>query len=117
MQTISEIMLIVDRKRRGIKLCDIRYVEACNKQIIIYTQDEKVSSYTTIEKLEKLLNLPSFLRCHRSYIVNMDYIEKAKRDFVMRGGGTAYISHTNQWKVRNAYHNYVTNLTRDESLR
>jgi DNA-binding LytR/AlgR family response regulator len=103
----DELVVTVNRKDRSIRLRDIRYVEAHNKQCVIYLQDETVATYTTIDELEKLLRLPSFLRCHRSYIVNMAHIETAGRDFVMRGGGVVYISHSNQWKIRKAYLGYV----------
>lgn len=109
----DEVFMTVDRKRRGIKLRDIRFVEASNKQSIIHTVDEAVRTYTTIDEIEKQLKLPSFLRCHRSYIVNMDFVESADRDFSIRGGGVAYIGHTNQWKVRKAYRDYIARLVRE----
>ena len=109
----DEVFVTVDRKRRGIRLRDIRYVEASNKQSIIHTLDEAIRTYATIDEVEKQLKLPSFLRCHRSYIVNMDFIESAERDFSMRGGGVAYIGHTNQWKVRKAYRDFIARLVRE----
>ena len=111
----DDLTVTVDRKHRSIRLCDIKYIEASNKQSVIYLQDEAVTTYTPIDELEKQLRLPSFMRCHRSFIVNMDHIESAERDFTMRGGGMAYISHSNQWKVRRAYRDYITRLARVRS--
>ncbi|MCL2488770.1 MAG: LytTR family transcriptional regulator DNA-binding domain-containing protein, partial [Oscillospiraceae bacterium] len=109
----DEIFVTVDRRRRGIRLRDIRYVEARNKQSVIHLQDEAIVSYIKIDELEKLLRLPSFLRCHRSFIANMDYVENIGRDFEMQGGGTVYIGHISQWKVRKAYRDYIERLARE----
>lgn len=110
----EEIFVTVGRRRRGFRPRDIRYVEANNKQSVVYLKDETIVTYTTVDEFEKLLRRPSFLRCHRSYIVNMDYIEKAERDFLMTGGGKVYIGHANQWKVRKAYRDYIMRLARSE---
>ena len=113
----DEIILTVDRKKRGLRMRDIRYVEVFDKKCVIYLKDEKVASYTKIDEMEELLKLPSFLRCHRSFIVNMDYIEAYDgRDFIMSGGGKAYIGHLIQWKVRKTYREYITRLARGERL-
>ena len=113
----EEIHVNVDYKPKAIKLKDIRYVESRNKQCILHMQNETIITYAKIDELEKKLTMPCFLRCHRCYIVNMDYIESASRDdrdFIMQGGGSAYIGHSNQWKVRKAYQEYVVRLARGE---
>ena len=111
----DELIVTVDRKRRAIPHHEILYIEANNKQSVIHLKDEVITTYAAIDVLERMLKKPSFLRCHRSYIVNMDHIESAGRDFTMHGGGLAYISHTNQWKVRKFYQNYISRLARNRS--
>ena len=109
----EEIFVTVGRKRLGIRLRDIRYIEAQNRQCLLHLQNETITTYMKIDELEKMLTSPSFLRCHRSYIVNMDYVESVERDFTMRGGGLVYIAHIGQWKVRRAYRDYIVRLIRD----
>lgn len=53
----------------------IYYLEARDKKIYLRLKDREFSFYDTIEELEE--KLPGqFVRCHRSFIVNRQYIEK-----------------------------------------
>jgi DNA-binding LytR/AlgR family response regulator len=110
----DEIIVTADRKHRSLRLRDIRYVEAHNKQSLIHLKDETIVSYTTIDELKKRLKLPSFLRCHRSYIVNMDHIQSVERDFIMDDGDVVYIGHGNQWNIRKVYRDYIARLARTD---
>lgn len=60
---------------------EIYYFEYFNKSILVITKDNEyiLKHYKNIGKLEKDLPL-NFLRIHKSYIVNLDYIEKFIKD-------------------------------------
>lgn len=109
----DEIVITADRKRRHISPRDIMYIEVFGKKSIIHLQRETITAYVTIDGMERLMSKPSFLRSHRSYIVNMDYIKTAGRDFIMANGDKVYISRTNQWKIRRAYRDYLVRLARE----
>lgn len=55
----------------------IYYIEAREKKIFIRTKQEEYGFYDTIENMEKKLP-ENFLRCHRSYIVNMSKVTAVK---------------------------------------
>ena len=63
--------------KQYIPLNQIYYVEAREKKIFIRTKQEEYGFYDTIENMEKKLP-ESFLRCHRSYIVNMSKVTAVK---------------------------------------
>ena len=55
---------------------DISYLEARDKKIVVHLQKQEFSFYSSLQKLES--SLPDyFVRCHRSYIVNFMFIQKA----------------------------------------
>lgn len=55
----------------------IKYIEAREKKLYIRRGMEEYGFYQTLEQMEK--QLPgNFKRCHRSYIVNMDKVEKIR---------------------------------------
>ncbi|HFL2577949.1 TPA: LytR/AlgR family response regulator transcription factor [Clostridioides difficile] len=56
-----------------LKLADILYCEVIKRKIYVHLKKETVDYYETIENLER--SLPTnFFRCHRSYIINLQYV-------------------------------------------
>jgi DNA-binding LytR/AlgR family response regulator len=110
----QEISFVVERKTRKIKQSDVLYAEIHNRKSVIHMKDETLTVYQTMNELEAKLAFPSFLRCHRSFIVNMDYVEGIDRDFTMQNGDTVQIGRDRQWKVRAAYRGYLVKLARGE---
>lgn len=73
---------------------DIVYLEAFGKKIVIHTNSknlgikEDVISGYTLSGMYKLIDAPTHVQCHKSYIVNKDYIEKidkVNRQIILRG--------------------------------
>jgi len=60
----------------NIPLKDIIYIEVFNKTCIIYTKQKTITSSISLSELEDRLKKEGFLRCHKSYLVNMQYIEE-----------------------------------------
>jgi DNA-binding LytR/AlgR family response regulator len=63
----------VDKRYVRIKLTDIRYIESLKDYVRIHTASAR---YVTKESLTELAaSLPEgFLRCHRSYVVNLAFL-------------------------------------------
>lgn len=58
---------------------NILYCEAINHKIYICTTNGKVDYYSQLDVLQKQLD-ERFFRCHRSYIVNMNYVSGKEGD-------------------------------------
>jgi two-component system, LytTR family, response regulator LytT len=58
----------------------IIYIESNQKKTWFYTKDGQYSTIQTLRVLEQKLP-SSFLRIHRSYIVNISFIQQLSRDF------------------------------------
>lgn len=67
------ITLTVDRTPRRVLLSEILVVESRDKSCIITTKTDTLRSYIRLNELEKMLDDNRFLRCHRSYLINMDH--------------------------------------------
>lgn len=58
---------------KTVKLDDIYYCEVINRKIYLHTKNGVIEYYCTLEDIEKQLDY-RFVRCHRSYLVNLDYM-------------------------------------------
>lgn len=79
-----------------VRIKDIVYCEVFNHQVVIHTLAEQYNYFGTLDSLEKELD-NHFFRCHRSYIVNLDYIVDKKPGIaVLVGGNQVLISRRKQ---------------------
>ena len=90
----GEVLSVVRNRRRfDLPLRDILYVAAQKQVCTICTQRETLKIYSSINALEASLTPPRFLRCHRSYVVNLDQVcHLDNGDFVMSNGDHVYVS-------------------------
>lgn len=58
---------------KAVKLDDIYFCEVINRKIYLHTKSGVIAYYSKLEDIEKKLD-SRFFRCHRSYLVNLDYL-------------------------------------------
>ena len=75
-----------------IPLNEILYVESDNTKCVLHrTEDREYNIYKKLGQIEAELNDPRFLRCHQSYLVNMNYIREANEVFLLQNGDEVLI--------------------------
>lgn len=90
---------------------EILYVESRNSQCILHrTGGEIHTIYKKLGEIERELDAPCFLRCHRSYLVNMNYIRSVGADFTLSSGDTVLIRKRDLRAIRQAYHDYISGI-------
>ncbi|UWD47291.1 LytTR family DNA-binding domain-containing protein [Clostridioides difficile] len=57
----------------------ITYIEIQKKDITIHTISRKYKIKNTMDNIEKEINSSKFYRCHKSFLVNLEYIESIKQ--------------------------------------
>lgn len=81
-KTPSSITFYSDRKSVTLQTEQILYVESNDAETWVHTLDgERYRNKTTISQWEQILE-DGFLRTHRSFIVNINYVTKAESDAV-----------------------------------
>lgn len=92
----------------NIQLKNIMYIEVFNKTCVIHTKKKSITSCIPLVELEKQLKKEGFLRCHKSYLVNMRYIETGgKSGFYLYNKQFIPISRRESLKHREAHLNWL----------
>lgn len=103
------IEVISERQPVKIPLVKIIYIEVFNKDILIHTTDGIIKTAAPLSELEVKLGKP-FLRCHRAYLINMNYIAGFReQDIQMQTGDTVPMRQRNRMEIRTRYSDFLTN--------
>ena len=87
---------------------EIVYVDSSNTKCTIHRADgSKYVVYKKLDTIQEELNDERFLRCHQSYLVNMDYIQRADKEFEMVSGDIIAIRQRDLKSICTAYLNYL----------
>lgn len=77
-EKINKVTVFLDEKMVVLSLDEIYYIEASEKESLVYTQNEIYTSKLKISKWEEILPKNKFYRTHRAYIVNLDKIKEVE---------------------------------------
>ena len=106
-EAISDEFIYIKADRQYIRLFfkDIRYIEGMRNYVIIHTQKEKIMPAINVKQIYDRLPKTIFARVSKSYIINVNYINRILTDFVMIGDaeiplGKTYKEHFIQRHVK-----------------
>ena len=76
---LKKITVNIGERLYVISLNDIDYIEASEKETLIFSNQKKYVSKIKISKWEEMLKGNNFYRCHRSFIINLDKITEIEQ--------------------------------------
>ncbi len=86
---------------------DITYFESAAHRLAVHTADGCLFFYGKLEMVKQQLP-PCFFQCHKSFLVNMDYIRRIdKRSIFLKTGEEIPISKVKYAETRTAYFRYM----------
>lgn len=95
-------------KKIYIPINDIMYVESANTKCFVRCTDGKTYTiYKQLRQVETELADKRFLRCHQSYIVNMNYIREASNVFVLKDGTEILIKQKEKKIMHQRLYDYI----------
>lgn len=77
----------------------ITYIEVIHHDIIVHTTDNEYKYRGSLKNVEDTLNSRMFARCNNCYIVNLMYVDKINKDFVVLDDGTNLLISRNKKKL------------------
>lgn len=104
------IEVLCDRQKIKIPLIKIIYIETFGRETLFHTTTGVIRTTASmlLSDLDQALG-NSFLRCNRSYIVNMNHIKDVlPDDFQMQNGNCVPLRQRGRTEIRNAYADFVS---------
>lgn len=116
----SRSNVVISYKTNGgegfIKLDQIIYVQAKGNCTIIYAKEAVLKCFDSIKSMEEKLSGTTMLRTQKSYLVNLQNVEKMDAEFCqMTDGMTLPIGRTYVPKVKAAYFEFIKMVTIDRT--
>ena len=68
---------------KNIPIDNISHFEISNRIATVFYCNEQFEFYSTLDKILEKLDIHDFVRCHRSFLVNMKYIKSIKKDCLL----------------------------------
>ncbi len=91
-----------------IPLSHIEYIESSNTKVFFHLKSNRiVQMYEKLINVEKEINDAGFIRCHQSYLVNMDYVNNVDDTFEMISGNKVPIRVRSKKKIKDIYYQYL----------
>ena len=93
-----------------IALEDTNYLEAQNKSVLVFPHNgTSIESRELFSRCEEIFTLEhGFFRCHRSYIINLNFVNQfTKNSVTMTNGVTLPISRNRSLAFKEAYFTYM----------
>lgn len=111
-QTVADeyFQIKVDGQNRIVRMSNIIYIEGMGKKSIIHliNSNEVIECRLSLLELEKFLNAKLFFRCHKSYIVNLNYIDSYdKNQIIVRNKDIVMISRTKYSVFKDNYAKFL----------
>ncbi len=78
----------VNREVLRVEKKKILYLESNKRQLYLYTEEESFCFYGSLDQAQEQLG-EGFLRCHRSYLVNISRVQRYSREQISLKGGAA----------------------------
>lgn len=109
------LQVISDRISLQIPLPSIRYIEVYDKACFLHTENQTIKTYMSLDDIMKQLDGDFFIRCHRSYVVNLQAVSRiAADDFVLADETHIPIRQAEKQQIKKRYMNFCV-LWKDHS--
>ena len=103
--SLRSLSVYAEGEKYEIPLSSISYIEVLGHQSHLHLAGgREVVTRQGLDKLEAAIDSVDFLRCHRSFLVNMNQIQGLEQNnFKLSSGARVPISFSNLSRVRNAF--------------
>lgn len=109
------IEVLSERVLMRIIIKNLMFAEVFGNMTVIHTISGNIKTYMSLEDLTRLLPKDRFLRCHRSYLVNMYYIsDVGGTEFILKNNDRIPIRRPDRQQMKQRYADCLFSMTRSD---
>ncbi len=97
---------------RNIRTSTVQYVEVFGHCLKWHTTQGETEEYSTLREAEERIQRNSFIRCNRSCLVNMRFVEAVRKDSIVVAGRELDISRPQKKNFHSAYAAFLGGMTK-----
>ena len=107
-EPMQVLPVYTEGETQELPLASVCYLEVYGHHTHIHTLQRIVVVRRSLDDLEAAIDSPDFLRCHRSFLVNLGHVERIESsDFLMSDGARIPISSANRPRARNIFTDWI----------
>lgn len=104
---LRTLLVTANRVRIPVTLADIYYIEISGRVLVIHGRYGRIETEMSMTQAEGKLQGAPFLKCHRSYLVNLFHVRAFEADaLVMEDGGIVPVSEDRREKVQERWRQF-----------
>ena len=102
------IEITAGRETRRVLLSSLRWAESRGNACTLYLESDRLTSWMSLEDLESQLDDPRFLRCQRSFLVNLDFVRGVLgSNFILSDGTQVPVRRESRAAMKTRYEQYL----------
>lgn len=106
--TDNTLLIKADKKQHVVRLEDIEYIESIKDYVIVHTSKQNLVSYQSLSQVEASLPSESFLRVHRSFVVNLHHIKAFNATSIVLAATELHIGRTYKEEVEHKLNTFFS---------
>lgn len=104
------LMIPVKGGVQKLNTTELYYVEVQDHDLVFHTASGNFSSKGTLSEIEQRLDLDSFFRCNKCYLVNLGQVQSIQGCDVLVGGDSLQVSRAKKKALMDALNNYLNKI-------
>lgn len=104
------LMISVKGGVQKLNVQELYYVEVQDHDLVFHTASGNFSSKGTLSEIEQRLDLNSFFRCNKCYLVNLGQVQSLQGCDVVVGGDSLQVSRAKKKALMDALNNYLNEI-------
>ncbi|MDE6728933.1 MAG: LytTR family DNA-binding domain-containing protein, partial [Oscillospiraceae bacterium] len=102
------LIISSEHQIKKILLRNILYIESVGRTVKIHCAGGIIETYRQIGDLEQTLSDKHFFRCHKSFLLNLEYVSRFdKAEIVMENGDTVFLARKRAKIFQNEFISYM----------